>query len=84
MKKLILILCLISTVCFSQEKPKQQPNFKNIKIGLLSAGAFTVAGAVTTVIKTYQPASKQKDFARVSSMFYGFAGVSLVTIVFNF
>lgn len=84
MKKLTLILCLISTLCFSQEKPKEQPNLKNIKVCLLSAGAFTIAGAVTTVVKTYKPESKQADLSRTASMFYGFAGLSLVTIVFNF
>lgn len=86
MKKLLIVFVLLANISFAQQKPEEKKvNIKNIKVCLFSAGAFTVAGAVTNVIKTYQPhTQKQKDLSRVSSMFYGLAGVSLFTVVLNF
>lgn len=97
MKKLVLIFCLLSSLCFSQEVQKSTPKIKNIKLGIACAGGFVLAGSIVNVVRTYQKEptpyngltqekynQKQKDYSRVSSMLYGFAGFSLISICFNF
>lgn len=97
MKKLVLIFCLLSSLCFAQERQKSTPKLKNIKLGIACGGAFIIAGSIVNVVRTYQKEptpyngltqemynQKQKDYSRVSSMLYGFAGLSLISICFNF
>lgn len=92
MKSLLTILLLASLTCNSQELKK-----KNVKLCIGLAGANLMAGALVSTIKTYRVEpnysnpkavekynQNQKDLTRISSMFYGFAGISVISICFNF
>lgn len=94
MKKLLITsLVLLSLNTYSQINF----NKKQIKVCLTVSGCSIAAGSIISVIRTYKEQPKldntkatekynqnQKDLQRLSSMFYGIGGVSLVCICFNF
>lgn len=91
MKNLFIIALTTLSLSVNAQSQKKEPNTKAIKSCITVAGVSLIAGSVVNVVRTYQIDTgtkkynqTQTDLHRVSSMFYGIAGASLITICFNF
>lgn len=95
---LLSIHCISQAIQQPISQSQEPINRKSIKACLAFAGGNIMAGAIISTIKTYRTepgvfadqrkidryTQNQKDLSRTSAMFYGFGGLSLVCICFNF
>lgn len=95
---LLSITCLAQTIERIGQPAQDPVNRKSIKACIAFAGGNLMAGALISTIKTYRTEpgvfadqkkidkynQNQKDLSRTAAMFYGFGGLSLVCICFNF